>query len=103
MKGRTMAGKQKEYTAEFKKEAVRLLQTSGKGGAQIAQELGITDSSLYTWRKKLAQQGPEAFPGKGHQTPSEEELRQLRAENERLRQERDILKKAIAIFTQPLG
>ena len=44
------------------------------------------------------QQGEEAFPGKGHQTPTEEEFRQLRSENERLKQERDILKKAIAIF-----
>ncbi len=85
--------KQKVYSAEFKQEAVRLLATSGKSGDQVVQELGITDSSLYTWRKQLAQQGEMAFPGKGHQTPTEEELRQLRAENERLRQERDILKK----------
>jgi transposase len=102
---------QKLYTAEFKREAVRLLETSGKSGALIAQELGISDGSLYTWRKQLAEQGEEAFPGKGHQTPVEEELRQLRAENERLRQERDILprrgtlwvKKAIAIFSHPPG
>jgi transposase len=94
---------QKLYTVEFKREAVRLLETSGKSGAQIAQELGISDGSLYTWRKQLAEQGDDAFPGKGHQTPVEEELRQLRAENERLRQERDILKKAIAIFSHPPG
>jgi len=98
-----MGGKQKTYTAEFKREAVKLLETSGKTGAQIAQELGISDSVLYHWRKKLAQQGEQAFPGKGHQTPAEEELRQLRLEVERLRQERDILKKAIAIFSQPPG
>lgn len=96
-----MAHKQKIYTAEFKREAVRLLATSGKSGVQIAQELGISDGSLYIWRKQLAQQGEEAFPGKGHQTPNEEELHQLRAEVERLRMERDILKKAIAIFSQP--
>jgi transposase len=96
-----MAGKQREFTAEFKREAVRLLETSGKTGSQIAQELGISDSVLYHWRKRPAQHGKEAFPGKGHQTPAEEELRQLRLENERLSQERDILKKAIAIFSQP--
>ena len=103
--------KQKIYTADFKREAVRLLETSGKSGAQIAQELGISDGSLYTWRKQLAEQGEEAFPGKGHQTSAEEELRQLKAENERLRQERDILleeypcgaKKAIAIASAPPG
>jgi transposase len=101
----------KLYTAEFKREAVRLLETSGKSSALIAQELGISDGSLYTWRKQLSEQGEEAFPGKGHQTPVEEELRQLPAENERLRQERDILprrgtlwvKKAIAIFSHPPG
>jgi len=95
--------KQKVYTAEFKREAVNLLESSGKSGAVIAEELGISDGSLYTWRKQLAAQGEEAFPGKGHQTPTEEEFRQLRAENERLKQERDILKKAIAIFSQPPG
>ena len=83
--------KQKVYTAEFKREAVNLLESSGKSGAVIAEELGISDGSLYTWRKQLTQQGEEAFPGKGHQTPTEEEFRQLRAENERLKQERDIL------------
>ena len=95
-----MAGKQREFTAEFKKEAVRLLETSGKSGAQLAQELGVSDSVLYHWRKRLAQQGEQAFPGKGHQTPAEEELRQLKLENERLRQERDILKKALSIFSR---
>jgi transposase len=69
------------YTAEFKREAVRLLQTSGKPGAELAQELGISDGSLYTWRKQLVERGEVAFPGKGHQTPADEELRQLRAEN----------------------
>lgn len=91
------------YTAEFKREAVNFLESSGKSGAVLAEELGISDGSLYTWRKQLTQQGEEAFPGKGHQTPTEEEFRQLRAENERLKQERDILKKAIAIFSQPPG
>jgi transposase len=63
--------------------------------------LGISDGSLYTWRKQLAEQGEVAFGGKGHQTPADEELRQLRAENERLKMERDILKKAIAIESIP--
>jgi transposase len=92
--------KQRTYTAEFKREAVRLLETSGKSGAQLAQELGISDGSLYTWRKQLAEHGEVAFPGKGHQPNAEEELRQLRSEVEKLRQERDMREKAIAIFSQ---
>jgi transposase len=75
-----MADKQRTYSAEFKRKAVKLLETSGKRGVQITQELGISDSILYTWRKKLAQQGEDAFGGKGHQTPAVEELRRLRAE-----------------------
>ena len=59
---------QKTYTREFKEEAVRLVQTSGKSIAQVARELGISDTSLHQWRKELAQHGTGAFPGSGHQT-----------------------------------
>src|SRR6266566_7697579 len=83
---------QKTYTPEFKHEAVRLAQTSGKPIAQVARELGISDTSIHQWRKELTDHGPEAFPGSGHQTAQEEELRQLKRELERTRQERDILK-----------
>jgi|SRR5579863_1546975 len=84
---------QKTYTQEFKREAVRLAQTSGKPIAQIARELGISNSSIHQWRKELAEHGPEAFPGSGHQAALEEENRRLKRELERTRQERDILKK----------
>ena len=59
---------QKTSTAEFKREAVRLAQTSGKPIAQVARELGISDTSMHQWRKELAAQGDEAFPGSGHQS-----------------------------------
>lgn len=59
---------QKTYTAEFKREAVRLVQTSGKPIAQVARELGISDTSIHQWRKELAAHGDEAFPGSGHQS-----------------------------------
>ena len=67
-----MAKKQRVYTAEFKQEAVRLMETSGKS---------------------IVEHGNQAFPGKGHQTDIEERMRRLERENEILRQERDILKK----------
>ena len=66
---------QKTYTQEFKREAVLLAQTGGKPIAQIARELGISDSSIHQWRKELAEHGSEAFPGSGHQTLLEEENR----------------------------
>ena len=84
---------QKVYTREFKEEAVRLAQTSGKPIAQIARELGISDSAIHGWRKELAEHGEEAFPSTGHQTALEEENRRLKRELERVQQERDILKK----------
>ena len=89
----------KTYTQEFKREAVRLAQTSGKSITQVARELGIADNSLHQWRKELAERGPEAFPGSGHQTALEEENRRLKRELERTRHERDILKKTVSIFS----
>jgi transposase len=91
---------QKVYSKEFKEEAVRLAQTGGKPIAQIARELGISDSAIHGWRRELAQQGSEAFPGKGHQTALEEENRRLKRELERVQQERDILKKVVSIFSR---
>ena len=95
-----MAKVQKTYTKEFKQEAVRLVQTSGKPIAQVARELGISDTSIHQWRKELAENGQEAFPGKGHQTALEEENRRLKRENEILRQEREVLKKVLSIFSR---
>lgn len=80
---------------------MRLAQTSGKPTTQIARELGISDTSIHQWRKELAEHGSQAFPGSGHQTALlEEENRRLKRELERTRQERDILKKTIHIFSR---
>ena|SRR5690242_2512412 len=92
-----MGKNQKVYTREFKEEAVRLAQTSGKPIAQLARELGISDSAIHSWRKELAEHGTEAFPGKGHQTALEEEVARLKRELERVQQERDILKRAMLL------
>lgn len=95
-----MAKVQKVYTREFKEQAVQLAQTSGKSIAQVARELGSSDTSIHQWRKELAENGQEAFPGKGHQTALEEENRRLKRENELLRQEREVLKKVLSIFSR---
>jgi transposase len=91
---------QKTYTVEFKREAVRLAQTSGKPIAQVARELGIADPSIHPWRKELTAHGDEAFPGSGHQTAQEEELRRRKRELEVTRQVRDILKKVLIVFSR---
>jgi transposase len=95
-----MAKGQKVYPREFKEEAVRLAQTSGKSITQVARELGISDTSIHQWRKELTQHGKEAFPGSGHQMPLEEENRRLKRELERVQQERDIVKKVVSIFSR---
>jgi transposase len=87
----------KQYTREYKREVLELLRTSGKSKAQLERDL--FPGQLQAWERALAYDGEQAFPGTGHQTDSDEDLRRLRRENEILRQERDILKKALAIFT----
>lgn len=95
-----MSSKRRVYTREFKQEAVRLAKTSDKSIVQIEQDLGISQGMLNKWKRKLEQEGQEAFRGQGQRTAEAEEMQQLRRENELLRQERDILKKALAIFTR---
>ncbi len=78
---------------------MRLSETSEKSVAQIARELGVPERVLYRWRRQLREEREQAFPGKGHQSELEEENRRLRRELERVQQEREILKKAMAIFS----
>ena len=91
------------YTRQFKREAVRLLETSGRSAAQIERELGIGATCLSRWKREFAAEGEQAFPGHGRLTAEQERIRQLEREVEILRQERDILKRAVAIFSDPNG
>jgi transposase len=95
-----MARKRRTYTSEFKAEAVKLVSEQGYSVAEAARSLGIHDTLLRSWKQALVGQGDQAFPGQGKLPPFEEEMRRLRAENQRLRAERDILKKATALFAQ---
>jgi transposase len=88
----------KQYTSEFKREAVRLVTDGGLSMAQVARDLGLSDNLVSRWKKEAQVNGAKAFPGAGH--PQDEELARLRRENEVLRQEREVLKKAISIFSQ---
>jgi transposase len=93
-----MAEKRKTYTAEFKREAVRLVTEHHYGVAEAARNLGINTNMLRRWKRALADHANGAFPGKGRLSPEQEELHRRRAENKRLRMEREILKKAAAFF-----
>jgi transposase len=96
-----MSKSRKVYTQQFKEEAMQLLATSGRSANQLERELGIGKGCLTRWKQELAAKGELAFPGHGRLPADQERLRQLERENEILRQERDILKKAIAIFSRP--
>ena len=90
----------RSFTREFKIETVKMATGSDTSVNQIAQDMGIHPNTLYRWIKQFSEKPEAAFPGKGHLVSSEAEtIRQLKRENERLKMERDILKKAMAIFS----
>ncbi len=92
----TTATERRQFSDEFKREAVRLAKERGNL-AQVARELGISDTVLQRWKKALDQTPANPFPGQGN--AQDPEAAALRRENARLRQENEILKKAVGIFT----
>jgi transposase len=102
----------KQYTEEFKLEAVRLATSSGKSVKEVARDLGINPNMLSRWKGKvsgaksrtidgkLPSRAGDVFPGHGKLTSQDEELRQLRRELAIVTEERDILKKATAFFAK---
>jgi len=93
-------GKRRKYDREFKLEAVRLSREAGQTVAGVARDLGINENQLHRWRSQLSQEGDSAFPGKGHQSEEQEELGRLRRQLADVTEERDILKKALAVFSR---
>lgn len=99
-----MSEKRRQFTREFKLEAVRLAASGEKSVAQVARELGIRASMLRDWKRQVESRpglaATDVFPGNGQVPSQEEELRRLRREVETLRQERDFLKKTAAYFAK---
>ena len=94
-----MVSNRRTYTREFKVETVNLITGSNQSVAEVARDLEIHSTTLYKWICQYRENPVEAFPGKGKQTSEAEEISRLRRENQRLKMERDILKKAMAIFS----
>ena len=95
-----MATRRRRFDKQFKLDAMRMVQESDRSIASIARDLGIHPNILYKWREQLLGDPDHAFPGKGKLKPEDEELRKLRRENDILKEERDILKKALAVFSR---
>jgi len=95
-----MVSRRRRFTREFKIETVKLVTDSDNSVTQIATDMGIHPNTLYRWVQQYSEKPQEAFPGIGHMTSEAEMIRQLKRENERLKMERDILKKAMAIFSK---
>ena len=90
-----MAQKRKNYTAEFKREAVRLVTKQGYSVSEAARNLDVHANLLRKWKNQLEEQGHEAFPGHGHQSPEQEELSRLRRENQRLHMDNTFAKMGV--------
>lgn len=92
--------KRKKHAQEFKREAVRLMENRGERTvADIAASLGVAENLLHAWKRKLGSAAEQVRRERGGETP-EEELKRLRREVTQLRQERDILKKSVAVFAR---
>jgi transposase len=90
-----MTDKRRTYTAEFKREAVRLGTDQGDAVTEAARNLGLNATMLGRWKREVEQTKNGAFPGTGRVSLDQEALHRLRAENRRLRMARDILNKAL--------
>ena len=97
--------KRKNFSPEFKSEAVRLLEQGNKEAAQLARELGLKRNQLYKWQKEVQQYGNQAFPGQGQRQRLKrtDETRVVQAEVKKLREENEILKKAALYFARESG
>ena len=95
--------RRKQYTKEFKKEAVELVTKENYTVVQAAKSLDINVNMLARWRREYLAKEKQAFPGTGHQPSEIEELNRLREENRRLKIEKEILKKAAAFFARESG
>lgn len=88
------------HTRAYKREALRLWQSGERSAAEVEDELGLRHGSLYEWKHRYGAKGIIDERAEAQKPSQPERLRQLERENQQLRQEVEILKKAVAIFTQ---
>jgi transposase len=92
--------KRRKYDRAFKLEAVKLVTERRTPLAEAARNLGIHENLLRKWKQQYLEDTADAFPGKGRLKPQDDEVRRLRKKLSDVEEERDILKKALAIFSK---
>ena len=92
----------RKYDSDFKRNAVLLSEQPGRTVAEVAENLGVSKDLIYRWRLQMREQGEIAFPGHGKMalTPEQQKIRELEKKLKDVEMERDILKKAMAIFSR---
>ncbi len=90
----------RKFDREFKLEAIRMASEEGSTAVEVERRLGISQGVISRWKKQLKDKGGGAFPGTGHLSGRDEEVRSLQRELGRVTRERDILKKAVSIFSE---
>lgn len=95
-----MVSQRKRFTRDFKVETVKLVTNSDLSVAEVAEDLGIHPNTIYRWVRKFGERQEPAMAGEKEHLSEAEQLRLMKRENRRLRMERDILKKAMAIFSE---
>ena len=91
--------RKKRFDRDFKISTVKMIPEGGHKASEVARSLGIHPNQLYSWKRKFSDNGEKAFPGRGHLT----EIAALRRKLRDVEMERDILKKAVGIFSKPTG
>ncbi len=94
-----MSKQRRQFDRAFKVEAMRLVSEEGRPVASVARDLGIGENLLHRWKQQFTDQQEQAFVGTGNLSPEQAELRRLRRQLADVTEERDILKKAISVFS----
>jgi transposase len=90
----------RQFTREFKLEAVKLVKERGMSASQAARDLGIGQNVMSRWVREISADKTQAFPGRGQMKPDDAEVARLKRELSKAKAERDILKKAIGFFAK---
>jgi len=101
MEGSKVGKKRKKFTKEFKEQAISHWQSSDKTADEVAESLGIPNGKYISrWKKELDKKGDSAFPGNGKLLGQDAEIAELKKQLKDTQIERDILKKAVGIFSR---